>query len=125
MNQWTGVFNARSKRVVLARARYCARFFCRLRGLLFTSDLANGEGIIFIFAQPSRLFSAVHTFGMRYSIGIIWLDKRGLVVDKAASQARRWVYLPKSPAKFCIEAKPVILDYACIGDMLLFDKEPS
>ncbi len=124
MSQWTVVENARTEEITLARAKICASFFCRLRGLLFVSSLADGEGLIFVLSKQTRVFAAVHTIGMRFCIGIIWLDKRGLVVDKALAKPRRLFYLPKAPAKYYIESGPSALDRARIGDKLIFDKEP-
>ena len=44
------------------------RFFTRLRGLLFRKPLAAGEGLILV---PC---SSIHTFGMGYSIDVVFLD---------------------------------------------------
>ncbi len=123
MSKWTIVENARTQEITLARAKICASFFCRLRGLLFVSSLAEGEGAIFVLSKQTRVFAAVHTIGMRFSIGIIWLDKRRVVVDKAIASPRRFFYLPKASAKYYIESPPSALDRARIGDMLIFDKE--
>lgn len=125
MSRWRVVENTRTGQVALARARLCAGFFCRLRGLLQRTCLAENEGAIFVVSKASRALAAVHTIGMRFSIGIIWLDERGIVVDKAVAKPWRFCILPKSPATCYIESSPCLLDRACMGDTLVFDKEPS
>ena len=45
----------------------------RMRGLLGRPPLAADEGLLI---RPCRL---VHTFGMRYAIDIVFLDRRGVV----------------------------------------------
>ncbi len=59
----------------LANALRTADTFAgRLRGLLFRSELADGEGLHLI---PCR---SVHTFGMTYPIDVLHLDARGRIV---------------------------------------------
>ncbi|OZM58135.1 hypothetical protein CIB95_00720 [Lottiidibacillus patelloidae] len=45
------------------------RFFQRLKGLMFTSELPLGEAL---HLQPCQ---SVHTFFMKYDIDVIYLDK--------------------------------------------------
>ena len=61
-------------------------FFTRLRGLLFRKPLAQGEGLILI---PCN---SIHTFGMRYAIDAVYLDRTGRVlrVDEALPAGKAW-----------------------------------
>jgi len=78
--------------------KFCASFFCRLRGLLFVSGLAENEGAIFVLSKSNLVFAAVRTIEMRFGIGIICLGKSGLAVDKLFANPRTLFDLPKSPA---------------------------
>ena len=120
MSQWRVIVNSRSKEVILARAKTCAGFFCRMRGLLFTRSLAEGVGIVLHSGRNNRLSAAVHTIGMRYSIAIIWLDQEGIVIDQCCAKPWRIALVPKAPARYVIEAQPGLLDRAAIGDRLTF-----
>lgn len=49
-------------------------FWERMRGLLGTSSLASGTGLLI---DPC---AAVHTIGMRYPLDLVFLDRHGVVV---------------------------------------------
>ena len=76
------VINKRTGKIVLARARYCAGFSCRLIGLQFKGRTAVHEGAIYASRFPSRLAATVHTMCIRFDIGVVWLDSDLIVVDK-------------------------------------------
>lgn len=50
-------------------------FFTRLRGLLFTKSLPEGNGLLI---KPCN---SIHMFGMAYAIDAIFLSKDNIVVD--------------------------------------------
>lgn len=56
------------------QARIAANFFSRLQGLLGTTSLAQGEGLLI---KPC---SAIHMIGMKYAIDALFLDKELRVV---------------------------------------------
>ena len=49
-------------------------FFSRMKGLLGKKSLSPGEGLLI------RPCSGVHTFGMRFSIDVIFLDRSNRVI---------------------------------------------
>ena len=55
---------------VIRKVRKTTNFLERMRGLLGTKNLDNDEGLLI---APC---SSVHTFGMRYSIDVLFLDKQ-------------------------------------------------
>lgn len=62
------------KGTVLAKKVYVAdNFFYRLKGLIGTADLENDAGLLII---PC---SSIHTFFMRYSIDVVFLDHQNRV----------------------------------------------
>lgn len=50
-------------------------FFKRLKGLLGSKTLPDGHAVSLISCR------AVHTFGMRYAISLICLDRQGVITD--------------------------------------------
>ncbi len=60
------------------RARRTRWFWERIRGLLGTKTLADGEGLLI---SPC---GAVHTVGMRYPLDLVFLDAKGRVVRTVA-----------------------------------------
>ena len=62
-------------RVVCTRCDLADTFFTRARGLQGREELRTGEGLLI---RPS--FS-IHTFFMRFPIDVVFLDRRGSVVD--------------------------------------------
>lgn len=55
---------------VASKVRIAANIFQRFKGLLGTSSLSNEEGLWIPKCQ------GIHTFGMRYSLDIVFLDHR-------------------------------------------------
>lgn len=86
------------------------------------SGLADDEGMLFVNGSESRANTTIHMFFMLFSIGVVWLDARGQVVD--AQLAKPWhpAYAPRSPAQYFIEANPLILQRVKVGDVLRFDE---
>jgi uncharacterized membrane protein (UPF0127 family) len=114
------VINRRTGKVVLARARYCAGFTCRLIGLQFKGRTAAHEGAIYVSRFPSRLVAIVHTMCIRFDIGVVWLDSDLIVVDKKLAKPWRFAHVPKARAMYYLEADPSILERVQIGDQLQF-----
>jgi uncharacterized membrane protein (UPF0127 family) len=50
-----------------------SRPWTRLRGLLFRAPLGPKEGLLILPCQ------GVHTFGMRYPIDVVYVDRQGVV----------------------------------------------
>lgn len=123
--RWRVLRNAATGKVVLARARWCSSFLCHLRGLMFVSDLPSDEGLLFVTGSESRANSTIHMLFMRISIGVVWLDQSGRVVDKVQAKPWRLAYGPRQPAQYYIEANTDILDRVKIGDVLRFDEVVS
>lgn len=61
-------------------------------------------------------------FFMFMSIGVLWLDAQGQVVDKKLAKPWRPYYAPRGPAQYYVEAGTDILDRVNIGDRLRFDE---
>jgi len=74
----------KTKNVVLAeRAKIANNPWTRMRGLLGSAGLAEGEGLII---KPCN---SIHTFFMKFSIDVIFLDKNMKVI-KIANSLKSW-----------------------------------
>jgi uncharacterized membrane protein (UPF0127 family) len=62
-------------------------------------------------------------FFMFFSIGVVWLDASGKVVDQCLAKPWRPAYAPSVPAQFFVEANPSLLKRVRVGDTLRFDEE--
>lgn len=117
--------NAQTGAVVLERVRLCDTFWCRFRGLQLVRHLPEAEGLLFVTSGESRANTTIHMFFMLFSIGVVWLDASGVVVDKCLAKPWRPAYAPQQPAQYFIEANPGVLDRVQIGDKLSFDEVVS
>jgi uncharacterized membrane protein (UPF0127 family) len=122
MSQWRVLRNGENGDVILARVRLCTSFWCHFRGLQLVPRLPDEEGLLFVTGSEGRSHTAIHMFFMLFSIGVVWLDAAGKVVDKQFAKPWRPMYAPRSPAQYYIEANPGLLDRVQIGDRLRFDE---
>ncbi|RMG70274.1 MAG: hypothetical protein D6711_17705 [Chloroflexi bacterium] len=114
--------NAETGDIILRKAKWCASFWCHLKGLQFVRNLPEDEGLLFVTGKETRSQATIHMFFMFFSIGVVWLDSQGKVVDKKLAKPWRPAYAPSLPAQYYIEARPSVLDKVQIGDILQFDE---
>ncbi|MCL4248783.1 MAG: DUF192 domain-containing protein [Anaerolineae bacterium] len=122
MSSWRILRNAANDDIVLARVKLCASIWCHFKGLMLTSNLPENEGLLFVTGQESRVNTTIHMFFMLMSIGVVWLDSSGRVVDKQLAKPWRPAYAPQAPARYYLEANVSILDRVQVGDVLRFDE---
>ncbi|MBZ0276516.1 MAG: DUF192 domain-containing protein [Anaerolineae bacterium] len=108
--------------IVLSRVKWCQSFWCHFRGLQLVRRLPADEGLLFITDHEGRGHTAIHMFFMLFSIGVVWMDSSGKVVDKCLAKPWRPVYAPQFPAQYYLEANVDILDRVALGDVLQFDE---
>ncbi|HEY9719561.1 MAG TPA: DUF192 domain-containing protein [Trichormus sp.] len=108
-------FVNRTKSATLAtKGRLADTWFARMRGLLGTNKIEQGEGL---FLMPCN---SIHMFWMKYAIDAIFVDRHGKVVA-VVSNIKPWqmsaVYWQ---AKNCLELPPgTICDTGTdVGDQL-------
>jgi uncharacterized membrane protein (UPF0127 family) len=101
---------------------YCDSFLCRLRSLTFRRQLAPDEGLLLVESHESRLASAIHMLGVWFELGVIWINARGLVVDKVLARPWRANYVPCCAAQFVLEVAPARLEEFLVGDEIKFEK---
>ena len=104
--------------VVAQRARVCDTWWSRGRGLMFRRPLTEDEAFWFQLDSPGRLAAAIHMFFVFFSIGGVWVDERGRVVDLALARPFHPWYVPRKPASAFVEGPPAILQRCQVGDVL-------
>jgi uncharacterized protein len=77
------VRNLRTQSIVASCVEVADRGPARTRGLLGRQSLRQGEGLWIVPCE------AVHTFGMRFAIDLVYLDRRN-VVRKVRSSVPPW-----------------------------------
>lgn len=121
--KWRILRNADNGKVVLERVRWCSSFWCHFRGLQLVSHLPQNEGLLFVTDREGRAHTTIHMFFMLFSIGVVWMDSEGRVVDKKLAKPWRPAYAPDVPAQYYLEANTSILERVQVGDRLRFDEE--
>jgi uncharacterized membrane protein (UPF0127 family) len=124
VERWVAVRNRSGGKTIL-HARWCASWLCRMRGLMFTTRLPQGRGLILVGRADDVANASIHMFGVLFSLGVIWISSKGEVVD--CRIARPWrVYAPRQAARYVLEGLPEMLDDIEIGDELEFiDETPA
>lgn len=96
--------------------RICSTFGSRLRGFLFTSPPSLGEGLLFEYAYPSRIDTAIHMVGVPFPLAAIWLNSQQRVVDKRIAYPWQIAIIPKQAARYVVECHPQRLDQFIEGE---------
>jgi hypothetical protein len=99
---------------------YCDSFLCRLRGLMFRSSLAPGQGLLLVEGRDSRIDTAIHMLFVFMDLAVIWINSEKVVVDTVLARAWRPAYAPRQPARYILEIHPVRLKEFNIGDKIEF-----
>lgn len=107
--------------IVLARAHWCASYWCHLRGLMFRRQLPEDEGLLFVTGGESIMNTSIHMLFMFFPIAVVWLNRDLQVVDKKFAKTWRPAYAPAKAAQYYIEANPSLLDRVEVGDVLTFE----
>lgn len=93
----TTVINKKTGQVVVPNCKVARTVLARLVGLMGSTHL-NSDSALWI--EPCN---SVHTFFMRYTIDVVYLDKQGRVIDVCAQVSPWRVHLPVSKAKVALE----------------------
>ena len=102
------------------QARFCDTFFCRLKGLMFSSNIAIEDGLLLVENRDSRLDAAIHMFFVSYDLAVIWINGQKQVVDKCIAKSWRPFYMPSAPARYILEIHPDHIQDFLIGDSIEF-----
>jgi uncharacterized protein len=125
MAKYVTIRNQSQGNTVVPLAKWCESFWCQLRGLQFAPPIPDDYGLLFVSPGESIPGAAIHMLFMRFPIGVIWLNRDGVVVDIKTAFPWRLAYAPKAPAKYYIEANVSALDRARLGDTLTFENRAT
>jgi uncharacterized membrane protein (UPF0127 family) len=56
------------------------------------------------------------------SLGVIWVNSGGTIVDTVHAKPWRLSYMSQAPAQYAVEVDPSILDFVSVGDQLQFSE---
>lgn len=96
-------------------------FFKRLKGLMFTKQLRNFHGALFINKNENILDSAIHMLFMNYNIAVFWMDNSNRIVDKKIAKKWNLLYYPNSKASKILETHEEIFDEIQLGEQLIIE----
>ncbi len=109
------VMNKTRGRMLAGQVRQAKSFFSRLRGLLFSSPLKTGQGLLIVPCQ------SIHCMGMSYAIDAVFLDKKQIVVG-LSENLKPWQFSAIYwRAHSCLElpAGTIIDNGVALGDQLI------
>jgi len=107
--------------IILPRVRWCATFFCKLRGLTFRRRLDMRDALILVEAADSTSATSIHMMFVFFPIAAIWINTAGEVVDCRLAKPFRPVYIARAPARYVLEGPPELLDVFRSGDEVQFE----
>jgi uncharacterized protein len=115
------IINLTNQDTIPIQAAYCQSFVCQLRGLMFRKNLTDGEGLLLVQKNDSRMDASIHMMFMWIDLAVIWINSDLTIVDKVL--ARRWklAYVPHKAAKYVLETGVTHLADYNIGDIVRFD----
>ncbi len=104
----------------ICRAKETSNFFGRALGLMFRRRLEEGEGLLIEFSSLLKS-CLIHSFFMRFTIDLIFIDSDMSVVDLKTLAPWR-MYRPKGDCKRVLEVSEGTIEENDIklGDKLTF-----
>ncbi len=93
------VINKKTKKVVVQKLEKATTVWKRLKGLLGRKSLPKGHGLLIL-----RSGNSIHTFFMKFSIDLVFINRKG-VVKHIANSVKPWriVFAPVFGRTDCLE----------------------
>ena len=105
----------------LADVRVAKTSFALMKGLMFTSPLEQGEGLLLVREKESIAQTTIHMLFVFYPIDVLWLDAKKKVVDKRENVKPFTLFiLPRKAAQYILEFPQGAGKNIKIGDGLEF-----
>ena len=89
---------------------------------MFRNSLDLEEGLLLVHRRESRTDASIHMLFVGMDLGVIWLNKSRIIVDKILAKSWKPFYAPKKPARYVLEIHPDRLPEFELGDELSFEK---
>lgn len=107
--------------LIADRAKLYKDFFFKAKGLMFSTPLRRGRGIILEASEEGIFETTIHMLFVFFPIDVVWLDSNKTVVDVKRSVMPFVPWLsPCKPAKYVVEIKRGASKSICVGDRLEF-----
>ena len=106
-----------------ARVLYCDSFACRLRGLMFRSQLPISEGLLLVIDRDSRIDSSIHMLFVPFDLAVFWINSKKEVVDKRIARSWRPAYISVKPARYILEIHPARINDYDLGHRVDFQND--
>lgn len=105
--------NISQNMTIAERARIAANFWRRLKGLLGTRELPEGEALVI---KPCN---SVHTFGMQYPIDVVFVGGDGCILKTVIAMKPTKIAACLS-SSYVVELPAGTLDKTrtCVGDII-------
>jgi len=120
--KYVRVINQTSQATTPILAKYCQSFACQLRGLMFTRDLGEDQGLILAQGKDSIINATIHMMFMQIDLAVIWINRDFSVVDTVLAKKWKLAYRPKQAARYVLETGVQHLTEFHIGDKIRFDE---
>lgn len=116
----SGYLTDNSANRIIENVLKTTNFFERMRGLLFKEKLKSNAGLII---SPC---SSVHTFGMKYTIDVVFLDKE-LTIVKLVKSLKPWRMTASHASCIVLELVEDSINTLQLttGQQLVWHDEPS
>ncbi|NMC33590.1 MAG: DUF192 domain-containing protein [Veillonellaceae bacterium] len=110
--------NLTRKTIVARNLRIADSFFSRLKGLLGTAELPDGEALLL------RPCNNIHMFGMRYAIDVAFVTEAGEVLKTVAELAPgRFAGCPSARSVVELPSGTLRKTSTGIGDLLVMAED--
>jgi len=96
-------------------------FTKRLKGLMFTKQLAVNEGALFINKSENKIDSAIHMLFMNFDIAVFWINNSNIIVDKAIAKKWYLLYYPRAKASKIFETHVNNFEQLQIGEQIIIE----
>ncbi len=111
------IINLTRDTIIAHRAEWARSFWTRLRGLMLHNHLLDGSGLVL---EPNN---SVHTFGMRFVIDVIFVDRSNTVVGVVPAMLPNRPFAGARQAYRTIEVPQGVVakTQTRVGDRLVFE----
>jgi len=120
--KYVRVINQTSQASSPILAKYCQSFTCQLRGLMFTRNLGDDQGLVLVQGKDSIINATIHMMFMQIDLAVIWINSDFSVVDTVLAKKWKLAYRPKQAARYVLETGVPHLAEFHIGDKIRFDE---
>jgi tetratricopeptide (TPR) repeat protein/uncharacterized membrane protein (UPF0127 family) len=106
------IHNQTTSVVVAERLEIADGFWSRFKGVMGRRDFDSGHGVLLVPCQ------SIHTFGVRFPLDLVFLDRRGRIVDVNRNIGPRRIVWPVRGAHAVLELPSGGADKLAVGEQL-------